>query len=98
MGDARLGCCDRRNLSGIKVDTVAEYGFGREEATCFINVSVVMRSHEKMVHFLDFFAILGEMSLKIGVETSGQFGGVAHEFFRTSDCETRTECIFEPPV
>jgi hypothetical protein len=26
MGHARLGRCDRRNLSGIKVDAMAEYG------------------------------------------------------------------------
>src|SRR6266478_6290954 len=98
MGHARLGRCNRRNLSGIKVDAMAEYGLGREHATRFVNVSVVMRGHEKVVHFLDFFAVLGEMSLKICVETGRQFGGLAHEFFLTSDRETRTECIFKPPV
>ena len=51
-----------------------------------------------MMHLLQFFAVLGQMRLQVGVEPRRYFRRAAHQFFRAGDGKTRAEGVFEASI
>src|SRR5581483_1743066 len=98
MRDVRLCGGDGGDLARVQMNAMTEHRLRREQSTLLIDMGVIARAHEKMMHLLDLLLVLGEMRLQISVESRRHFRRPAHEFFGTSNGESRTERIFQATV
>ena len=68
MSDTRLGRSHRGDFAWIEMNAVTQNRFWRKQSALFVNMRVIARSHEMVMHFFNFFAILSEVSLQVSVE------------------------------
>src|SRR5438105_6756463 len=95
MRHARLRGRDGGDLARIQMNAMPEHRMGGQHSAFLVDVSVIARAHIKMVDLLELFAVLRQMRLQISFEPGRELGRAAHHFFRTSNCETRTEGVLE---
>src|SRR4051812_26172351 len=95
MRNARARSSDGFDFARLQMNAMTEHRLRREQTGVFVDIGVVARGHVKVVHFLDFFAIFGEVRLDVSAVLYGEFSGVAHELFRASHSEPRAEGVLE---
>ena len=63
MGDAGLRGCDRGDLSRIQMNAMTEYSVRGKQSAFFVDMSVIARTHIKVMHFFQLFAIFRQVCL-----------------------------------
>src|SRR5438270_2103590 len=77
------------------MNAMAEHSVRGQHSTFLINVGVIARAHIKMVDLLELFPVLRQMRLQVSFEPGRELRRAAHHFFRTGNCETRTERVIK---
>src|SRR5947209_8270559 len=94
-GFRRRNRCD---FARLQMNAMAEHGFWREQTGHFLHISVIARTHVKMMHLFDLLAVFGEVRLDVSAELFREFGGAAHQSFRASHGKAWTECVLETAI
>ena len=91
------GLCRRQNIDFalVEMNAMTHHRLRSKHPAFLIDVGIIAGAHEEMMHLLDFFAVLREMSLEVGAEACGQFRCAAHHFLGTGYGESGTESVFE---
>src|ERR1051325_4270963 len=96
MRNACLRVGNGIDLAPGKMDAMAQYRSGCQQAALLVHVGIIGRPHVQMMDFFNLLAVLRQMRLQISIQTSSQFRCASQHSFRASHGKPWAESIFEP--